>query len=121
MSFLKLMGSGGMSESDDLETVTRQLRKYAIEGNTSTVFAMDNTHALYLHFSDAGDENAAVEFAVATSGEDEYRLPHLLSASFCVFGVEVVRVDARDRRGRKIYRGEKCILIKRMMMPKLTS
>ena len=58
------MGSGGMSESDDLEAVTRQLRKYAIGGNTSTVFAIDNAHALYLHFSDTEDENSVVEFAV---------------------------------------------------------
>ena len=65
------MGSGGMSESDDLEAVTRQLRKYAIEGNTSTVFAIDNAHALYLHFSDTEGGNAAVEFVFVTSGRDK--------------------------------------------------
>lgn len=85
LSSLESMGGGNMPESDDLMSVTRQLRKYSVEGRTPTLFVMDNTHALYLRFSDATDENDSVEFAVASSGADKDRFPTFTIRELFVF------------------------------------
>lgn len=85
LRFCEKIGEIDLSEIDDFGIVSRQVRKYAVEGDVSTVIIMDDAYAIYVHFHNATDENAPVEFLVATLTGDKQKFCRLTVRELVVF------------------------------------